>query len=216
MKTSEMIFLKFIQKAAQGAIAVGVASAGLLFTEAVFSPVHAVQQIFCNGQMNNGWRYTAEFLDGRFTQIRWERSGQPPQVSPLTFVANNIQGQPIYRGSLLAAVSVTLVDLSGGDVRTGSQISVGVEEWGWSRGTCGSTASTETTGPNTPIAIVQQNLLGVEPAQAREWLRRNNFFFTSTVEHTETRVVEQWNRDAQRSINVVIVDNMVFDVVEAQ
>jgi hypothetical protein len=216
MKANKMNFLKFTRKAMQGMIAAGLASVGLLSTEALFSPVHAAQQIFCSGQMNNGWSYTAEFLDGRFTQIRWERAGQPPQVSPLTFLSNNVQGQPIYRGALLAAVSVTLVDLSGGDVRAGSQISVGVEEWGWSRGTCGSTASTERTGSNTPIAVVQQNLLGVESAQAREWLRQNDFFFTSTVEHTETRVVEQWNRDAQRSINVVIIDDMIFDVVEGQ
>jgi hypothetical protein len=32
---------------------------------------------------------------------------------------------------------VTLIVLSKGDVRPGSQISVGVEEWGWSRGNCG-------------------------------------------------------------------------------
>jgi len=99
------------------------------------------QQFFCDGRMNNGWAYTAEFLDGRFTQIRWERSAQPPQVSPLTFASNNALGQPIYRGSLLAAVSVTLIDLSGGEVGVGSEISVNVEEWGWSRGTCGTSSS---------------------------------------------------------------------------
>jgi len=54
----------------------------------------------------------------------------------LSFKNTNNKGQPIYRGSLFAAVSVTLIDLSKGDVRPGSQISVGVEEWGWSRGNC--------------------------------------------------------------------------------
>lgn len=91
--------------------------------------------------MNNGWSYTAEFLDGRFTQIRWERSGQPPQVSSLTFSSTNAAGQPIYRGAFQAATAVTLVDLASGNVQPGSQISVGVEEWGWSRGTCGTTSS---------------------------------------------------------------------------
>jgi hypothetical protein len=41
----------------------------------------------------------------------------------------------------MAATKVTLVDISRGDVRSGSQISVGVEEWGWSRGTCGTSSS---------------------------------------------------------------------------
>ncbi|MEG3439659.1 hypothetical protein V0288_21205 [Pannus brasiliensis CCIBt3594] len=97
----------------------------------------ATQQLFCNGRMQNGWSYQAEFVDGRFTRIRWTRSGQPPQVSPLTFKRTNDKGQPIYRGGLFAAVTVTLVDLSKGEVAPGSQVSVNVEEWGWSRATCG-------------------------------------------------------------------------------
>ncbi|GAB4369819.1 MAG: hypothetical protein Kow00121_10070 [Elainellaceae cyanobacterium] len=104
-------------------------------------PPPSSQTLFCDGRMNNGWAYRAEFLDGRFTQLRWQRSGQPPQVSELTFASNNTLGQPIYRGTLMAAVAVTLVDLSAGDVGTGSEISVGVEEWGWSRGTCGNSSS---------------------------------------------------------------------------
>lgn len=87
--------------------------------------------------MSNGWGYTAQFLNGRFTQIRWERSDQPPQVSELSFSTTNASGQPIYRGAFQSATAVTLVDLSGGNVQSGSEVSVGVEEWGWSRGTCG-------------------------------------------------------------------------------
>jgi len=105
-----------------------------------FSPASSTQQLFCTGRMNNGWNYKAEFLNGRFTQIRWVRSGKPPQVSHLKFYRKNSQGEPIYRGSFQAATLVTLVDLSRGDVRRGSQISVGVEEWGWSRGTCGTSS----------------------------------------------------------------------------
>lgn len=206
-----VISLNFMQRA----IVAGLTSMGLLVLEATFSPARAAQQLFCTGQMNNQWAYSAEFLDGRFTQIRWERSGQPPQVSQLTFVTNNVQGQPIYRGTLLAAVTVTLVDLSGGDVRSGSEISVGVEEWGWSRGTCGTSSSGSGTG-SSALAMAQQNLLGVEQTQAREWLRQNNFFFTNTVEHTEARVIERWNQNANQAIDLIIVNGVVMDVVEAR
>jgi hypothetical protein len=138
---------------AQYAIAMILTSLGLI-VETVH-PVRAAQQLFCAGQMNNGWSHTAEFLDGRFTQIRWERSGQPPQVSSLTFAATNEQGQPIYRGTFQAATAVTLVDLSKGNVQPGSQTSVGVEEWGWSRGNCGT--SSGSTRALIPIASVQRN-----------------------------------------------------------
>lgn len=114
----------------------------LIIAGTVFSPsAYAAQQFFCAGQKNNGWNYTAEFLDGRFTQIRWQRSGQPPQVSSLTFSATNAEGQPIYRGTFQAATAVTLIDLSKGSVQPGSEISVSVEEWGWSRATCGISSS---------------------------------------------------------------------------
>jgi hypothetical protein len=101
------------------------------------APSIATQQLFCQGRMNNGWSYSAEFVNGRFERIRWNRQGQPPQVSTLSFKNTNQKGQPIYRGSLFAAVTVTLIDLAKGEVRPGSQISVNVEEWGWSRGSCG-------------------------------------------------------------------------------
>lgn len=118
-------------------IALILTGMGLLVADADFSPAHAAEQFFCTGQMKNGWGYTADFVNGRFTQIRWQQSGQPPQTSSLTFSTTNAQGQPIYRGAFQAATAVTLVDLSKGDVRSGSEVSVGVEEWGWSRGTCG-------------------------------------------------------------------------------
>jgi hypothetical protein len=113
-----------------------LAVAGLLAADVTFSSASATQQFFCSGRMNNGWRYSAMFLNGRFTQIRWLRSGQPPQVSTLTYRSTNSQGQPVYTGAFQAATTVTLVDLSRGNVGPGSQISVGVEDWGWSRGVC--------------------------------------------------------------------------------
>jgi hypothetical protein len=97
---------------------------------------NAIQTFSCTGSKNNGWNYNAKFLDGRFTQITWTRAGQPTYVSPLTFDRNNDQGQPIYRGSFQAATAISLIDLGKGNVRPGSEVSVGTEEWGWARGTC--------------------------------------------------------------------------------
>jgi len=111
-------------------------STGTCGLDAGTTPPPATQALFCEGQMTNGWAYTAEYANGRFTQIRWQRSGQPPQTSTLSLDARNAQGQPIYRGAFMAATSVTLVDLSGGNPQVGSEVSVGVEEWGWSRGRC--------------------------------------------------------------------------------
>ncbi|WP_088892435.1 hypothetical protein [Leptolyngbya ohadii] len=123
-------------KITQQTITFGLIGAGFAIASTVFSPVRAAQQLSCNGRMNNGWSYNAKFLNGRFTQITWNRSGQPPQVSTLTFDRVNGYGQPIYRGAFQAATAVTLIDLGKGNVQPGSQVSVGVEEWGWSRGTC--------------------------------------------------------------------------------
>jgi hypothetical protein len=96
----------------------------------------AAGAVVCTGQMQNGWQYRTEVANQRFTEIRWERSGAQPTVSTLRFYRNNAQGQPVYRGSFRAATELALVDLSGGNPRPGSQVSIGVEEWGWSRGNC--------------------------------------------------------------------------------
>lgn len=194
----------------------GLTALGLCLVDATAPTASATQQFFCNGRMNNGWTYSAEFLNGRFTLIRWQRSGQPPQVSNLTFRATNAQGQPIYTGAFQGATTVTLVDLSGGNVRPGSEVSVGVEEWGWARGRC--TASSDGSSPgggqSNWFTQLRQDLIGLNANQARADLRRNNFFFTQTMSHTNTRVVERWNRDSDQAIvDVVITSNRVSDVV---
>lgn len=158
--------LKFTQRA----IASVLTGISLVAAEAAFFPAHAAQQFFCTGRMNNGRNYNAEFLNGKFTQIRWTQSGQPPQVSTLTFSSNNAKGQPIYRGTFQGAVAVTLVDLGKGNVRPGSEISVGVEEWGWSRGKCGTSSAASGTEAAVPIATGLQNVLGVDPARSRDWI----------------------------------------------
>lgn len=116
------------------------------------SPAPAAQNFTCQGRMNNGWAYTAEFVNGRFTQIRWERSGQPPQTTELRFVNTNPQRQPVYTGAFQAATQVTLVDLSGGNVQHGSGIAVTVEEWGTSNGTCGNLSSGTNPPPRPPAS----------------------------------------------------------------
>lgn len=124
-------------KLINSAIATSLVLMNMVVMDSTSSPAQATQSFVCTGKMNNQWQYTAQFVDGRFTQVTWNRAGQPPQVSSLTFSSTNNQGQPIYNGSFQAATAVTLIDLSGGDVRPGSQISVSVEEWGTSTGTCG-------------------------------------------------------------------------------
>jgi len=204
------MYLKFVKRT----VAIGLTGMSLFLADLAFSPAQATQQFSCNGRMNNGWAYSATFLNGRFTQIRWERSGQPPQVSTLTFASTNTQGEPIYRGSFQAATAVTLIDLSKGNVGQGSQISVGVEEWGWSRGTCGTSGGGNTGGSSDWFTKLRQDLMGVSGVRSREWMRQNGFVFTQTMEHTNTRVVERWNRSSDNSIvDVVITNNVVSDVV---
>ena len=134
------------------ALATGLMTMGLLVVDK--QSASATQQFFCNGSMNNGWAYTAEFVNGRFTQIRWVRSGQPPQTTNLTFSGINAQGQPIYTGAFQAATTVTLVDLSLGNVQPGSEVSVSVEEWGTSAGICG--ISADRSAPLFPPPVSQQ------------------------------------------------------------
>lgn len=197
----------------------GLVGIGLLLTDFALSPAWATLQLSCNGRMNNGRMFSAQFLDGRFTQIRWEQAGQPPQVTNLTFSATNSKGQPIYRGTFQGATAVTLVDVSGGDVRTGSKVSVGVEEWGWASGVCSTSGSSSSSGSgsNDWFTALRRDLIGVSADRSRVWMNQNSFFFTQTMEHTDRKVVERWNRDMDQAIvDVVISANTVSDVVRVR
>jgi len=190
-------------------IALGLTGMSFTIAGAIFSPAHAAQQLSCSGRKSNGWSYTAQFVNGRFTQIAWNRSGQPQQVSPLTFYRNNAQGQPVYRGSFQGATAVTLVDLGQGNVRPGSQISVGVEEWGWSRGTCAIAAGGG--GATDWFSDLQLMMIGNE--QWRDAMRAQGFVFVQTMEHTNTQIVERWVRTSDRAtVDVVLVNNRVTDM----
>lgn len=93
----------------------------------------------CPGLDAAGNPYTATYVDGLFTLVRFDRSSKfPPVTSELTYDTVNEQGQPIYRGSFLGAANVILIDLSGGNVRPGSEVSVAVDNgWNQQRGACG-------------------------------------------------------------------------------
>ncbi|MEL0588795.1 MULTISPECIES: hypothetical protein [Planktothrix] len=204
---------KNIQKGAM-LFLTGLATVGLVLGEAVFSSASAAQQLFCNGRMNNGWTYSAQFLNGRFTEIRWERSGQPPIVSNLSFQSTNNARQPVYTGSIMAATMVTLVDLSRGNVRPGSQISVTAEEWGTSTGNCGLSSGNSMGNSSDWFTNARKNLIGSNENQARRWLTRNNFVFNQTMEHTNRRIIERWSRNNPNGvIDVIFVNNRVSDVV---
>ncbi len=212
-----MEYFKFIKPA----VVIGISSLSLFLA---LAPAQAAQQFTCNGRMKNGRTFSATFLNGLFTQIRWEQSGQPPQVTPLTFSSTNSLGQPVYRGSFQAATAVTLVDISKGDVRRGSEVSVGVEEWGWARGVCGTSTSSGGSGGSSGgsgttdwFSQLRQDLIGVSGARSRDWMSQNNFFFDQTMEHTDTRVIERWNRPSDSStVEVVITNNVVSDVVRVR
>lgn len=165
-------------------LATGLAVTGALMTD--IPSATAAQQFICNGTMDNGWAYTANFVDGRFTQIRWEQSGQPPQTTTLSFSNINDQGQPIYTGAFQAATAVTLLDLSGGNVGPGSEISVSVEEWGTSTGTCGTSSDMGTTAPPPPVA----QTLFCDGRMTNGW--------AYTAEHTNGRFSQiRWQRSGQ-------------------
>lgn len=101
-------------------------------------PAHATTQLFCRGLDHRGNEYKAEYVDGVFRRIVFQRRDAPPVTSDLKYDKVNDQGQPIYRGAFLGAADLVLIDLSGGDVRPGSQVSISVDgQWNQKRGTCG-------------------------------------------------------------------------------
>jgi|GEM_PF-1667532 len=189
-----------------------VGSSFLMGGTALSQPIS--QSISCPGDMGNGWRFTADYVDGRFIHIIWERTGQVAQVTNLSFYANNALGQPIYRGTLFAAVNVTLVDLSRGFVQPGTEVSIGVDEWGWARGLCGALPG---SGDGAFTAeTLRQNLLGLEIVTAGDWLRQNGFVFVQTIEHGETLLVERWIRqDSNQTFDVIAMNRIVSNVVQS-
>jgi hypothetical protein len=99
---------------------------------------HATMQLSCKGLDHRGNDYKAEYVDGVFRKIVFQRQDAPPVTSDLKYDKQNDQGQPIYRGAFLGAADVVLIDLSGGNVRSGSQVSIAVDgQWNKKRGTCG-------------------------------------------------------------------------------
>ncbi|NEQ36984.1 MAG: hypothetical protein F6K40_12160 [Okeania sp. SIO3I5] len=123
-------------------VATLVATFVLLFVGTIFLPLpfaHAAMVLYCDGLDGVGNPYTATYLDGSFTQVRFDRSPDlPPVVSELTYDTVNEQGEPIYRGAYLGAADVVLIDTSKGNVKPGSEISVAVDNnWNVERGICG-------------------------------------------------------------------------------
>ncbi|MGL6137764.1 MAG: hypothetical protein ACRC2M_10755, partial [Planktothrix sp.] len=67
------------------------------------------------------------------------------------------------------------------------------------------------------FTTAQKNLVGSNANQARRWLKRNNFFFNQTLEQSNRRIVERWNRNNPNgAIDVIFVNNRVSDVVMAR
>lgn len=95
--------------------------------------------LFCPGLDGVGNPYTATYLDGFFTEVKFDRTPDlPPVTTELTYSGENEQGEPIYRGAYLGMADVILIDLSKGNVKPGSEVSVAVDNnWNQERGLCG-------------------------------------------------------------------------------
>lgn len=150
------------QKISKLIVTLLVATVFFLGMGTVLLPVPTAQaavQLFCPGLDADGYPYTANYLDGLFTEVIFDRdSSQPPVTSELTYDGVNEEGEPIYRGAYLGAADVTLVDRSKGNVKTGSEVSVAVDgRWNQTRGVCGISSN-----PNpTPTALTCPGLDGL-------------------------------------------------------
>lgn len=107
----------------------------------------AAMQLFCPGLDADGYPYTANYVDGLFTEVKFDRdSSQPPVTSTLTYDGVNEEGEPIYRGGYLGMADVVLVDRSKGNVQPGSEVSVAVDSrWNQTRGVCGTSSNPNPT-----------------------------------------------------------------------
>ncbi|NER19238.1 MAG: hypothetical protein F6J86_03195 [Symploca sp. SIO1B1] len=122
-------------------IAIFVATVFFLGMGTILLPTPTAQAamvLYCDGLDYSGDPYKATYVDGLFTKILFIRPGLPPINSELTYDSVNSQGQPIYRGAYLGAADVVLIDLSKGNVKPGSEVSVAVDNlWNQQRGICG-------------------------------------------------------------------------------
>ena len=135
------VWHKLPQQISKSVVAL-VATFVLLFIGTIVFPVpfaQAAYSLSCDGLDAGGNPYTATYVNGLFTQVRFDRSPDlPPVVSELTYNGVNEQGQPIYRGGYLGMADVVLIDISGGNVKPGSEVSVAVDNlWNQERGICG-------------------------------------------------------------------------------
>lgn len=110
-------------------------------------PAQAALTLFCSGLDADGYTFTATYVDGLFTDVRFDRDGsRPPVTSELTYEFVNEQGEPVYRGGYLGSADVILIDRSQGNVQPGSEVSVAVDgRWNQLKGVCDTTTPTNTS-----------------------------------------------------------------------
>ncbi|MCX7301390.1 MAG: hypothetical protein NTX73_13655 [Rhodobacterales bacterium] len=170
--------------------------------------------IECTGSLPNGWSFTAEALDERFLHIIWSGPQEQTRVSVMTAYSTNADGSSVFRGTLFDAIEVTLVDTSGGNPSTGTEVEIYAEEWGWFSGACVEQAS----GPAEKFLsseVIRQNLVGTRDTSATNWLRRNNFVRVQVITHSSTGKTERWQQDPAYPVDIQFLDGRVFDVVSA-
>jgi hypothetical protein len=118
------------------AFATGFVTIALLVIDK--SPASAIS-FPCTGTLSNGIRYDVSYSsEGGFYRISFP--GLSGYNSDLRYYRTDVQNRPVYRGEYgglgSRGATISVVDLSRGNVRSGSQISVGVNGLGWGRGTC--------------------------------------------------------------------------------
>ena len=168
----------------------------------------------CTGTVTNGWSFAAEALDSRFLHIIWSGPNEQTRVSVMSYYATNAEGLPVFRGTLQDAIEVTLVDNSGGNPATGTEVAIHADDWGWLTGVC------RALGGATPddamsTEVIRQNLVGTRDTTATNWLRRNGFFRVQVITHSSSGKTELWQQDPAYPVGIQFLDGRVFDVVSA-
>jgi hypothetical protein len=171
-------------------------------------------QVTCTGSLPNGWTFAAEALDGRFLHIIWSGTQGQTRVSLLGYYATNADGFPVFRGTLQDALTVAVVDRSGGAPATATEVDVYAEDWGWSQGACRELGRTAPEGVLSTDAILQ-SLVGTRDSSASNWLRRNGFTRVRVLTHSGTGKIERWQQDPRYPVDVVFSGTIVSDVIPA-
>lgn len=144
--------VRLCRKPVVAAIVTGLSAIGWFGATSLVIPKSAIAQamVQCEGQLPNGWFFNAEYQNGLFRRIVWSRTGNAPRVSSLRYDPSSVQREPTYLIQT-GEIPGRLVDLSFGNVQTGSTIRLEIPGLQPIIGVCG----TPMGGPATPVPAVR-------------------------------------------------------------